>query len=57
MHKEKIMTPQEVFAKIDAVTTEDILRVSRDVFKSNKLNLAIIGPHKNIKNIQKILAL
>lgn len=56
-HKEKIMTLKEVFAKIDAVTAEDILRVAKDVFKSKKLNLAIIGPHKNSAKIKNILAL
>jgi predicted Zn-dependent peptidase len=57
MHKEKIITPKEVFAKIDAVTIEDILRVGKDVFQNAKLNVAIIGPHKNIAKIKKILAL
>jgi predicted Zn-dependent peptidase len=54
-HKEKILTLNEVFAKIDAVTSKDILRVAKDVFKTNKLNVAIIGPHKNSKKIEKIL--
>lgn len=57
MHKEKILTPKEVFAKIDAVTIEDILRVSKDVFKNEKLNLAVIGPHKNNAKIKNILAI
>ena len=54
-HKEKILTLNEVFAKIDAVTSKDILRVAKDVFKTNKLNVAIIGPHKNNKKIERIL--
>lgn len=57
LHKEKIMTPKEVFAKIEAVTVEDILRVGKDVFRNDKLNLAIVGPHKNSAKIKKILAL
>jgi predicted Zn-dependent peptidase len=55
LHKEKIMTPKEVFAKIDAVTASDILRVSKDIFQNNKLNLAVVGPHKNSKALEKIL--
>jgi predicted Zn-dependent peptidase len=54
-HREKIMNLKEVFAKIDAVTIDDILRVSKDIFNKEKLNCAIIGPHKNEKNIEKIL--
>lgn len=55
MHKEKILTPQEVFAKVDAVKVSDILRVAKDIFVNKKLNCAIIGPHKNGKDIKKIL--
>lgn len=40
----KIETPEQRLAKITAVTREDILEVARDVFKPEKLNLAIIGP-------------
>lgn len=49
----KIETPREIFRKIDKVNPDDILRVARDIFVSEKLNLAIIGPHK--KNAKKIL--
>ncbi|NTV40900.1 MAG: insulinase family protein [Candidatus Moranbacteria bacterium] len=55
MHKEKILSPKEVFAKIDAVTTADILRVARDIFKQEKINLAIVGPHKDTKKISQSL--
>ncbi len=40
----KMETPEQRLAKITAVTREDILEVARDVFKPEKLNLAIIGP-------------
>lgn len=55
--KDKIMTLEDIFEKIDAVTAEDILRVAKDVFQDSKLNLAIIGPHKNAKELEKILHL
>ena len=53
--KEKIMTLEDIFEKIDKITTEDILRVARDVFHDSKLNLAVIGPHKNAKELEKML--
>jgi len=56
-HRDRILTLKEVFAKIDAVTVLDIQRVAKDVFQNKKLNCAIIGPHKNNKKIEKILAL
>ncbi|HPN54927.1 MAG TPA: pitrilysin family protein [Candidatus Moranbacteria bacterium] len=55
--KKKIMTLEELFAKIDAVTIRDILRVAKDVFKKNKLNLAIIGLQKDNAKIKNILTL
>jgi len=51
----KIRTPQEFLAEIDKVTAEDIIRVSRNLFKPEKLNLAIIGPYKNKEDFWKIL--
>jgi predicted Zn-dependent peptidase len=56
-HGEKILTLAEVFAKIDAVTPEDILRVAKDIFRREKLNCAIIGPHRNAGKIEEILSL
>ncbi|HOW60896.1 MAG TPA: pitrilysin family protein [Candidatus Moranbacteria bacterium] len=55
--REKVLNLKDVFAKINAVTAEDILRVAKDVFQNKKLNCAIVGPHKNSKKIQKILNL
>jgi len=55
MKKEKIMTLPEIFAKIDKVTADDILRVAKDVFRENTLNLAVIGPHRDAKKIEKLL--
>ncbi|MBI2063135.1 MAG: insulinase family protein [Candidatus Yanofskybacteria bacterium] len=52
----KIETPEQRLAKITAITREDILEVARDVFKPEKLNLAIIGPLKGEnKEIKEIL--
>ncbi len=51
----KILTLEEKFAKIDTVTANDLQRVARDIFINNKLNLAMIGPFKNTKSLEKIL--
>jgi predicted Zn-dependent peptidase len=53
--KEKIMTLEEIFAKIDAITAEDVQRVAKKIFDQKTLNLAIIGPHKNGKKLEKLL--
>lgn len=57
LKKKKIMTPKEIFKHIDKATSSDILRVAKDIFKEKTLNLAIIGPHKDSKKLEKILKL
>jgi len=57
MKKKKILTPGEIFAKIDKVTAADILKVAQEIFSQKKLNLAIIGPHKDAQKIKALLNL
>lgn len=53
----KILTPKEIYAKIDKVSQSDIQKVAQDIFQSKKLNLALIGPFKNKKKFEKLLKL
>jgi predicted Zn-dependent peptidase len=55
LSKKKIMTLEELFAKIDRVTTNDILRVAQEVLREETLNLAVIGPHKNEAKLKVLL--
>lgn len=55
--KNRIMSLDDIFEKIEKMTLDDIQRVARDVFQEKKLNLAVIGPHKNGKKLEKILKL
>jgi predicted Zn-dependent peptidase len=50
--EKKILTPSQIYAKIDKVSVNDIQRVSKDIFKPEKLNLTLIGPTKsNLKDL------
>ena len=51
----KISTPEEIFKKIDKVSVNDILKVARDIFKPERLNLALIGPFKDKTKFKKLL--
>jgi len=51
----KILTLDEKFSKINKVTVNDIQRVAKDIFKPEKLNLALIGPFKDKKRFDKLL--
>jgi predicted Zn-dependent peptidase len=39
------------------VTADDVMRVAKDIFQNKKLNLAVIGPHKNGEKLRKMLKL
>ena len=51
----KIISLEEKFKLIDKVKVNDILRVARDIFREDRLNLAVIGPHKNSEKLKKEL--
>ena len=51
----KILTSEQKFAKIDSVTVEDIQKTAQDIFRPEKLNIALIGPFKDKKKFEKLL--
>jgi len=53
--RQKILTPEQEWQEIAKVTQDDILKVAREVFKPERLNLALIGPHKEKEKILKVL--
>ena len=55
--KKEILTLEQVFAKVDAVTAADLSRVAADIFQPAKLNLALIGPFKEKGKFEKLLKL
>ncbi|MCX6761385.1 MAG: pitrilysin family protein [Candidatus Moranbacteria bacterium] len=55
LSRREILKREEIFKRIDCVTPENILAVAKDIFQNKKLNLAIIGPHKNSEKLQKML--
>lgn len=53
--EKKITTPEELLKKLRNVTAEEIKEAARDVFKNDKLNLAVIGPQKETQKIEALL--
>jgi len=51
----KIRTLNDIFKKLDRINKNDIIKIIQEIFKANKLNLAIIGPFKNNQPLEKIL--
>ncbi len=53
--RKEILTPEQVFAKIDRVGIDDIRRVADDIFRPEKLNLALIGPLEDREELVNLL--
>ncbi len=51
----RIRTLEDVIKAIDNVRAEDVQRVAQDIFKTNSLNLAIIGPHLHKDKLLSLL--
>lgn len=50
-----IATPDEVVAKFNAVTSEDIQRVARDLFRDDTLLLSVVGPVEEGQDWERLL--
>jgi predicted Zn-dependent peptidase len=53
--KNKILAPEEIFELIDRVTAGDIQRVAKEIFKTDRLNLAMITKFKEEDKFKKLL--
>jgi predicted Zn-dependent peptidase len=53
--KGEILTPEQIFQKIEKVNQKEIQKVAKDIFRPEKLNLAFIGPFKESKKFEKFL--
>ncbi len=53
----KTYSIEEYISEIDKITPQDIQRVANQIFKTEKLNLANVGPNKDKSKFEKILRL
>jgi predicted Zn-dependent peptidase len=53
----EVRTVDEVVDLVEAVTVDDLQRVARDVFRTETLNLAIVGPFRSEKRFLPLLTL
>lgn len=51
----KPLTIEEIFAKIEAVTPEDIRELAKEIIRPERLNLAMIGPFKDRAPFESLL--
>lgn len=55
--KNEVTPPDELLQKINAVTAKEIQDLAKEIFTEEKLNLALIGPHKEKKVFESLLHL
>lgn len=57
--KSEIVLPKDKVRAIERVTADDVLRVAQDIFRNDRLNLAIVGPQdaKKKAKLEKMLDL
>jgi predicted Zn-dependent peptidase len=51
----RILSPEDVVARLDAVTPEDLTRVARGLLNRERLNLALVGPHRSERVFMPLL--
>lgn len=51
---EKDFSVKSILERIDAVKYEDIMRLSKEIFRDGNLNLAVIGPIKDERPVREI---
>ena len=51
----EIKTPEEVMAKIEAVTIDDVRALSAELFRSDRLSLAVVSPLSESEPYEKLL--
>lgn len=51
----KVKTPEEVMKMVDKVTAKDLMAVAQELFKEDKLRLAVIGPYEDEERFAKLL--
>ena len=52
---DKILTPEEIFKKVDGVTLDEVNHEAGRLFVPSRLNLAVIGDYNSKEKFEKLL--
>ena len=53
--RDRVLTPDDVVERIDAVTSDDIAQVARDLIVPEQLNLAVVGPFRSQSRFERLV--
>lgn len=51
----EIKTPEEVMVEIERVRAEDVIDLAREIYRTDRLNLALIGPYSDSEHFLSLL--
>jgi predicted Zn-dependent peptidase len=51
----EVPTPEEVIARIDAVTAADVQTLARELFTPERYSLAVVGPYEDEEHFKRLL--
>ncbi len=57
LYTNEVQTPDEKFAQINAVTAADVMAVAKDMIKTNRASLALVGPFNDAKKFRDLIKL
>ena len=55
LFKRKVMTPDEIWKKIEAVTVQDVQTVAQELLSPDKRAVALLSPHKSVHSFEKLM--
>lgn len=53
--EDDVLEPEEIYEKIRNITAAEVMEAANDIFKPERLNLALIGPYEDKARFQKLL--
>ncbi len=53
--EKRILSLEEISKEVDRISQNDIIKVAKDIFRPDRLNLALIGPFKDKTRFSKLL--
>ena len=54
LFKKKVMTPDDIWKKIQAVSVRDIQTVAQELLVPSKRAVALLSPHKSVRSFEKL---
>jgi predicted Zn-dependent peptidase len=51
----EVLSPEDVVARLEALTTDDLLRAVRSLLRDDGISMAVVGPHRSERRFRPLL--